>query len=157
MLCDVREVFAMMKKFYLDMHSSKLNVRILIPSHFTMCKSYLKKKKLRTLLEPSAQKILKHYCGTLLKMLVSEHLIICKWKSLSHVWLFATPWTIQSMEFSRPEYWSGQPIPSPGDLPNPGIEPRSPHSRQILYHLSHKGKFFYVSLCVCKGLCMYCK
>jgi len=38
----------------------------------------------------------------------------------------ATPWTIQSMEFSRPEYWSGQPFPSPGDLPNPGIEPRSP-------------------------------
>ena len=31
----------------------------------------------------------------------------------------------QSMEFSRPEYWSGQPFPSPGDLPNPGIEPRS--------------------------------
>ena len=30
------------------------------------------------------------------------------------------------MEFSRPEYWIGQPIPSPGDLPNPGIEPRSP-------------------------------
>ena len=37
----------------------------------------------------------------------------------------ATPWTIQSMEFSRPVYWSGQPFPSPGDLPNPGIEPRS--------------------------------
>ena len=37
-----------------------------------------------------------------------------------------TPWTLQSMEFSRPEYWSGQPFPSPGDLPNPGIEPRSP-------------------------------
>ena len=30
------------------------------------------------------------------------------------------------MEFSRPEYWSGQPFPSPGDLPNPGIELRSP-------------------------------
>jgi len=30
------------------------------------------------------------------------------------------------MEFSRPEYWSEQPFPSPGDLPNPGIEPRSP-------------------------------
>ena len=30
------------------------------------------------------------------------------------------------MEFSRPEYWSGQPVPSPGDLPNPGIEPGSP-------------------------------
>ena len=38
----------------------------------------------------------------------------------------ATPWTILSMEFSRPEYWSGQPFPSPGDLPNPEIEPRSP-------------------------------
>ena len=49
-----------------------------------------------------------------------------KWKSLSHVWLFATPRTIQSMEFSRPEYWSGWPFPSPGDLPNPGIKPRSP-------------------------------
>ena len=34
--------------------------------------------------------------------------------------------TIQSMEFFRPEYWSGYPFPSPGDLPNPGIEPRSP-------------------------------
>ena len=32
----------------------------------------------------------------------------------------------QSMEFSRPEYWSGKPFPSPGDLPDPGIEPRSP-------------------------------
>ena len=38
----------------------------------------------------------------------------------------ATPWTVQSMEFSRPEYWSGSPFPSLGDLPNPGIEPRSP-------------------------------
>ena len=37
----------------------------------------------------------------------------------------ATPRAIQPMEFSRPEYWSGQPFPSPGDLPNPGIEPWS--------------------------------
>ena len=49
-----------------------------------------------------------------------------KWKSLSHVRLFATPWTIQLIEFSRPEYWSGFPFPAPGDLPDPGIEPRSP-------------------------------
>ena len=52
-------------------------------------------------------------------------------KSLSHAWLFATPWTIAhqappSMEFSRQEYWSGLPFPSPGDLPNPGIKPGSP-------------------------------
>ena len=54
-----------------------------------------------------------------------------KVKSLSHVWLFATPWIVayqapQSMEFSRQEYWSGLPFPSPGDLPYPGIEPGSP-------------------------------
>ena len=52
-------------------------------------------------------------------------------KSLSRVRLFATPWTVayedpQSMEFSRQEYWSGFPFPSPGDLPDPGIEPGSP-------------------------------
>ena len=52
-------------------------------------------------------------------------------KSLSRVLLFATPWTVAyqappSMGFSRQEYWSGLPFPSPGDLPNPGIEPKSP-------------------------------
>ena len=54
-----------------------------------------------------------------------------KVKSLSRVQLFATPQTLacqapQSMEFSRQGYWSGLPFLSPGDLPNPGIEPRSP-------------------------------
>ena len=49
-----------------------------------------------------------------------------KWKSLSRVWLFVTPWTIQSLEFSRPEYWTGVAFPSQGDLTNPGIKPRSP-------------------------------
>ena len=38
----------------------------------------------------------------------------------------ATPWIIESMKFSRPEYWIGLPFPSPGVLPIPGIEPRSP-------------------------------
>ena len=54
-----------------------------------------------------------------------------KVKLLSHVQLFATPWTVAyqappSMGFSRQECWSGLPFPSPGDLPNPGIEPGSP-------------------------------
>ena len=44
---------------------------------------------------------------------------------LSCVQLFETRWTIQSMEFSKPEYWSLYPFPSPGDLPNSGIKPRS--------------------------------
>ena len=52
-------------------------------------------------------------------------------KSLSRVRLFATRWTVAyqaspSMRFPRQEYWSGLPFPSPGDLPHPGIEPRSP-------------------------------
>ena len=54
-----------------------------------------------------------------------------KVKSLSRVRLFATLWTVghqapPSMGFSRQEYWSGLPFPSPGDLPDPGIKPRSP-------------------------------
>ena len=77
-------------------------------------------------------------------------ILIVKWKLLSHVRLFVThelygcgglvsrsyqtlvtPWTVAcqaplSMGFSRQEYWSGLPFPSPGDLPNPGMEPRSP-------------------------------
>ena len=52
-------------------------------------------------------------------------------KLLSRVWFSATPWTVAhqdppSMGFSRQEYWSGLPFPSPGDLPGLGTEPRSP-------------------------------
>ena len=48
----------------------------------------------------------------------------------------ATPWTVPrqappSMGFSRQEYWSGLPFPSPGDLPNPGIESMSPVSPEL--------------------------
>ena len=54
-----------------------------------------------------------------------------KVKLLSRVRLFATPWTIAhqvplSMGFSRQEYWSGLPFPSPGNIPDPEIEPGSP-------------------------------
>ena len=49
-----------------------------------------------------------------------------------------------SMRFSRQGYWSGLPFPSPGDLPNPGIEPRLLHCRQILYQLSHQGSLVMV-------------
>ena len=63
-----------------------------------------------------------------------------KWsevKLLSRVQLFATPWTVAyqaspSMGFSRQEYWSGLPFPSPGDLPDPGSNPGLPHWRQML-------------------------
>ena len=57
---------------------------------------------------------------------VQTYVLTC----FSHVQLFATPWTIAcqaplSMGFSRQEYWSGLPFPSPGDFPNPGIKPAS--------------------------------
>ena len=62
-------------------------------------------------------------------------------QSHSCVQFFATSWTVVhqtslSMEFSRQEYWSGVPFPTPGNLPNPGTEPTSLDShigRQILY------------------------
>ena len=54
----------------------------------------------------------------------------CMLSDISHVQLCVTPWTVAfqaplSMEFSRQEYWSGLTFPSPGYLPNPGIEPMS--------------------------------
>ena len=67
-----------------------------------------------------------------------------KMKSLSLVRLFATLWTVArqgppSMGFSRQEYWSGQPFPSPGDLPDPGIETMSPALQADFLPLSHQG------------------
>ena len=66
----------------------------------------------------------------------NSHLLIWDWKKvkvlvLSRVQLFVTPWNVAhqaalSMGFSRQEYWNGLPFPSPGDLPNSGIKPRSP-------------------------------
>ena len=57
-------------------------------------------------------------------------LVVSLVRSLSHAWLFATPWTVAhqaplSVGFSRQEYWSGLPFLSPGELPNPGIKPGS--------------------------------
>ena len=72
-----------------------------------------------------------NYQGNPILKLNPNILVKVKVKSLSRVRLFATPWTVAyqappSMEFSRQEYWSGLPFPSPEDLPNPGIEPGSP-------------------------------
>ena len=73
---------------------------------------------------------------------MSIMLFVCaQW--LSHVQVFATPWTVAhqvllSMGFPRQEYWSGLPFPPPEDLPKPGIKPMSPAApalgRRILYH-----------------------
>ena len=63
--------------------------------------------------------------------IATVHDILWKTVKVSSFWLSETAWTIAyqaplSMEFSRQEYWSGLPFPSPGDLPNRGIEPGSP-------------------------------
>ena len=74
--------------------------------------------------------------------IISFFLIVVQ--SLSRVQLFVTPWTVACqaplfMKFSRQEYWSGLPFPTPGDLPNQGSNPSLLHCRQILYQLSYKG------------------
>jgi len=79
--------------------------------------------------ENKAQSACRTYIKLTIKMHSNIHWSEVKW--LSRVWLFATPWTIAyqappSIRFSRQEYWSGLPFPSPGDLPDPGIKPQSP-------------------------------
>ena len=69
------------------------------------------------------------YDSTFMKSLGFSMYVIyaCMLSHFSHVRLFVTPWTVPhqaplSMGFLRQEYWSGLPLPSPGDLPDPGIE-----------------------------------
>ena len=64
---------------------------------------------------------------------------------LSHVRLSVTPWTEAwqaplSMEFSKQEYWSWLPLPTPGNLPNPGIEPVSPELAGGFFNIEPPGK-----------------
>ena len=59
--------------------------------------------------------------------------LVCLPSRFSHIWLFVTPWTVTcqaslSMGLCQQEYWSGLPFPSPKDLPDPWIEPRSPEA-----------------------------
>ena len=75
--------------------------------------------------------------------LFGKHLHSYNWSDCTFycclVQLFATPWTVAhqgplSLEFSKQEYWSGLPFPSPGTLPNPGTEPRSLALQADSYH-----------------------
>ena len=94
------------------------------------------------LLSPS---IVKHFCSQ-----ISRGLCVCVracacMLMLSCVPLFVTPWTVahqapMSMGLFRQECWSGLPFPSPGDLPNPGIEPASEYSSPVSPALA--GRFF---------------
>ena len=116
-----------------------LNNDSLSISHSSKWKWYFMKKRPILL---TMQKITQVLCLEIINVLwcASEFLYIYfsfhskKCYSLSHVLLFATPWTVACqaplfMEFSRQVYWSGLPFSSPGDRPNAGIEPGSPTSQ----------------------------
>ena len=85
---------------------------------------------------------------------------IWKWSEsyfLIHVQLFGIPWTVAcpaplSIGFSRQEYWSGLPFPSPADLSYPGTNPGLLHCRQILYQLNHWGSPSYTTYTTAKHL-----
>ena len=81
-------------------------------------------------------------------------------KSLNRVWLFATPWTIQYMEFSRPVYWSGCLSLFQGTFPSQELNLGLPQCRRILYQLSYQAipesrkscwKTHYLCLRICWG------
>ena len=93
-------------------------------------------------------------------------MMVSEVKSLSHVQLFATLWTVAhqaspSMGFSRQEYWSGLPFPSPGDLPDPRIEPMSPALQADPLTSEPPGKPSHHPLipyqCITIKLCVKCK
>ena len=74
-------------------------------------------------------------------------------QSPSHVWLFATLWTVAhpdplSMGFFWQEYWSGLPLPPPGRLPDPVIEPVSPTLQVNSLLLSHQGNPSQCTFCM---------
>ena len=76
---------------------------------------------------------------------------------LSHVQLFATPWTVDhqtplSIGFRTQEYWNGLLFPSPGDLPHPGIKPQSPTLQPPGKMLKHAGVSGIQIICKCKQL-----
>ena len=92
--------------------------------------------------------------------------------SLSRVWLFVSPWTVAhqaplSKEFSRQEYWSGLPLPSPGVLPDPGIEltpPTFPALAGRFFTSAPIGKlggtkyislFFQLGICFCSAFFLF--
>ena len=83
-------------------------------------------------------------------------------KSLSRVRLFATLWTVAhqaplSMGFSRQEYWSGLPFPSPGALPDPGMEPGSPELQTDSLPSEPPGKIIYIKAKIMRYLlCQKC-
>ena len=79
--------------------------------------------------------------GSYFSILTTHCLSWCVWKSLSHVWLFATPWTICPWNSPGHDTGVGSPSLLQGVFPTQRLNPGLPHCRQILYQLSHKGSW----------------
>ena len=102
-----------------------MSIQAWFPLELTDLISLLSKGLSRVLSSTTVQKHL--FFGAELSSQSNSHVLEVKWsevKSLSRVWLFATPWIVAhqappSMGFSRQEHWNGLPFPSPGDLPDP--------------------------------------
>ena len=116
-----------------------MDIEVRPPKHFRMCSTVFSNKD-------KAELFRRAPWGEILL-----HWLEVRWKSFSCVQLFATPWAIQSMEFSSPECRSGLPIPSPGDLPYLGIKPRSPTLQTILFLIFISWRL--ITLQYCSGFC----
>ena len=97
-------------------------------------------------------------CVYIICMCVCVCVCVCVyiWLMLGHVQLFVTPYTVAlqaplSRRFMRQEYWSGLPYPSPGDLPHPGIELRSPALQADSLPLSHLGSPMHIYIYIYKS------
>ena len=88
------------------------------------------------------------YTNRLNRLLAQSCLTLCNPWAVAHQ---APP----SMEFSRQDYWSGLPFPSPGDLPDPGIEPRSPALRPAALLSEPPGNPLYTNKWIHKCILMY--
>ena len=85
------------------------------------------------------------FSGCFIVMFLCCFIVVCEWKwgRVTQSGSFVIPWSVAhqiplSMEFSRQEHWRGLPFPSPGYIPDSGIELRSPELQAILYQLSHQ-------------------
>ena len=134
---------------------SKTLTSLMVTSALAIKKNFTVKSQNRVTIVQTSREIIRWYYGYNFRL---DFVLLNTWvfsvvsglkvkvKSLSRVQLLGTTWTVAhqappSMGFSRQEYWSELPFPSPGDLPDPGIKPRSPALQADTLTSEPPGKF----------------